>query len=173
MLQGSQNTKRAENGGPALPAVDLAHPRLGTPLFHIQGPRPHGQPWLEDPVEVWVAYYTANPSSCPKGVRREVDGRPNISDCERVGELLVSTLRSIPMIQTLVNPAKSSWRSSQNSSPTREDTKTSCGEERSASPLTLTLRRMSALQRSFPRKASLGTYQIWTALNQHTRDPPR
>ena len=172
MLQDSQNTERAENGGPALPAVDLAHPRLGTPLFHIQGPHPHGQPRLEDPVEVWVAYYTANPSSCPKGVRCEVDGRPNISDCERVRESLVSALRSIPTTQTLVNPAKNSWRSSQNSSPTQEDTKTSCGEERSASPLMLTLRRTSVLQRSFPRKASLGTYQIWTALDQHARDSP-
>ena len=45
-----------------------------------RAPVPMNNPRLEDPVEVWVAYYTANPSSCPKGVRREVDGRPNISD---------------------------------------------------------------------------------------------
>ncbi|KAI6120435.1 hypothetical protein EDD16DRAFT_1575248, partial [Pisolithus croceorrhizus] len=37
-------------------------------------------PRLEDPVEVWVAYYTANPSSCPTGVRRDAEGRPNIQD---------------------------------------------------------------------------------------------
>ncbi|KAL4075037.1 hypothetical protein V8B97DRAFT_1868164 [Scleroderma yunnanense] len=43
-------------------------------------PAPMNNPRLEDPVEVWVAYYTANPSSCPKGVRRDVDGRPNIND---------------------------------------------------------------------------------------------
>lgn len=43
-------------------------------------PMPMNNPRLEDPIEVWVAYYAANPSSCPKGVRREVDGRPNVSD---------------------------------------------------------------------------------------------
>ncbi|KAI6107920.1 hypothetical protein F5141DRAFT_1215676 [Pisolithus sp. B1] len=43
-------------------------------------PAPMNNPRLEDPVEVWVAYYTANPSSCPKGVRRDAEGRPNIQD---------------------------------------------------------------------------------------------
>lgn len=43
-------------------------------------PAPMNNPRLEDPVEVWVAYYAANPSSCPKGVRREADGRPNVND---------------------------------------------------------------------------------------------
>ncbi|KAI6042468.1 hypothetical protein EDC04DRAFT_2658247 [Pisolithus marmoratus] len=43
-------------------------------------PAPMNNPRLEDPVEVWVAYYTANPSSCPKGVRRDAEGRPNIYD---------------------------------------------------------------------------------------------
>lgn len=43
-------------------------------------PAPMNNPRLEDAVEVWVAYYTANPSSCPKGVRRDAEGRPNIYD---------------------------------------------------------------------------------------------
>ncbi|KAH7927968.1 hypothetical protein BV22DRAFT_1045049 [Leucogyrophana mollusca] len=43
-------------------------------------PAPLNNPRLEDPVEAWVAYYTANPSSCPKGIRREADGRPVLSD---------------------------------------------------------------------------------------------
>ncbi|KAH7912326.1 hypothetical protein BJ138DRAFT_805120 [Hygrophoropsis aurantiaca] len=48
-----------------------SQPKLPTPL---------NNPRLEDPVETWVAYYSANPSSCPKGIRREVDGRPVLSD---------------------------------------------------------------------------------------------
>ncbi|KAI6027766.1 hypothetical protein BKA83DRAFT_4233227, partial [Pisolithus microcarpus] len=43
-------------------------------------PVPMNNPRLEDPVEMWVAYYTANPSSCPKGVRRDAEGRPTIQD---------------------------------------------------------------------------------------------
>ncbi|KAF8428868.1 hypothetical protein L210DRAFT_3563945 [Boletus edulis BED1] len=54
---------------------DWEHPtsaaRLSAPL---------NNPRLEDPVECWVAYYAANPSSCPKGIRRDADGRPFTSD---------------------------------------------------------------------------------------------
>lgn len=37
-------------------------------------------PRLDDPVECWVAYYAANPGSCPKGIRFDVDGQPLYSD---------------------------------------------------------------------------------------------
>ena len=43
-------------------------------------PVPLNNPRLEDPVECWVAYYAANPSSCPKGIRRDADGRPFTTD---------------------------------------------------------------------------------------------
>ncbi|KAF9223616.1 hypothetical protein BS17DRAFT_704560, partial [Gyrodon lividus] len=43
-------------------------------------PAPLNNPRLEDPVECWVAYYTANPSSCPKGIRRDADGKPSTAD---------------------------------------------------------------------------------------------
>lgn len=43
-------------------------------------PAPLNNPRLEDPVECWVAYYAANPSSCPKGIRRDADGRPFTTD---------------------------------------------------------------------------------------------
>ncbi|EGN99049.1 hypothetical protein SERLA73DRAFT_181833 [Serpula lacrymans var. lacrymans S7.3] len=43
-------------------------------------PAPLNNPRLEDPPERWVEYYAANPSSCPKGIRREADGRPVLSD---------------------------------------------------------------------------------------------
>lgn len=43
-------------------------------------PAPLNNPRLEDPVESWVAYYAANPSSCPKGIRRDADGRPYTTD---------------------------------------------------------------------------------------------
>lgn len=43
-------------------------------------PAPLNNPRLEDPVESWVAYYAANPSSCPKGIRRDADGRPFTTD---------------------------------------------------------------------------------------------
>ncbi|KAF8558119.1 hypothetical protein OG21DRAFT_1504478 [Imleria badia] len=43
-------------------------------------PAPLNNPRLEDPVECWVAYYASNPSSCPKGIRRDADGRPYTTD---------------------------------------------------------------------------------------------
>lgn len=43
-------------------------------------PVPLNNPRLEDPVDCWVAYYAANPSSCPKGIRRDADGRPFTTD---------------------------------------------------------------------------------------------
>lgn len=41
---------------------------------------PLNNPRLEDPVDLWVAYYAANPSSCPKGIRRDADGKPFTTD---------------------------------------------------------------------------------------------
>jgi hypothetical protein len=43
-------------------------------------PAPLNNPRLEDSVESWVAYYASNPSSCPKGIRRDADGRPFTTD---------------------------------------------------------------------------------------------
>ncbi|KAN0093135.1 hypothetical protein V8E55_003919 [Tylopilus felleus] len=43
-------------------------------------PAPLNNPRLEDPVECWVAYYAANPSSCPKGIRHDADGKPFTTD---------------------------------------------------------------------------------------------
>ncbi|KAF9243544.1 hypothetical protein BU15DRAFT_42979 [Melanogaster broomeanus] len=56
-------------------------------------PAPLNNPRLEDPVECWVAYYTANPSSCPKGIRRDVDGRPFTSDMR--ASRMVARLRPV------------------------------------------------------------------------------
>jgi len=37
-------------------------------------------PLHDDPPEAWVAYYTAFPASCPLGVRRDIDGKPRLTD---------------------------------------------------------------------------------------------
>lgn len=41
---------------------------------------PPTNPLYDDPPEVWVAYYTAFPASCPLGVRRDIDGKPRLCD---------------------------------------------------------------------------------------------
>lgn len=41
---------------------------------------PLNNPRLDDPVECWVAYYAANPGSCPKGIRFDAGGQPFFSD---------------------------------------------------------------------------------------------
>ncbi|OJA07866.1 hypothetical protein AZE42_08262 [Rhizopogon vesiculosus] len=56
-------------------------------------PLPLNNPRLEDPVECWVSYYAANPSSCPKGIRREADGRPVVSDMK--ASRMVARLRPL------------------------------------------------------------------------------
>ncbi|KAJ8590459.1 hypothetical protein M405DRAFT_736748 [Rhizopogon salebrosus TDB-379] len=60
-------------------------------------PPPLNNPRLEDPVECWVSYYAANPSSCPKGIRREADGRPVVSD--------MKASRMVARLRPLVNPS--------------------------------------------------------------------
>ncbi|KAG9315163.1 hypothetical protein JVU11DRAFT_4288 [Chiua virens] len=56
-------------------------------------PPPLNNPRLEDPVEAWVAYYAANPSSCPKGIRRDADGRPYTTDMR--ASRMVARLRPV------------------------------------------------------------------------------
>lgn len=54
-----------------------------TPNWELRSSIPKGPvniPRLEDPVESWIAYYAANPSSCPKGIRHDTDGRPFTTD---------------------------------------------------------------------------------------------
>ncbi|KAG1723367.1 uncharacterized protein EDB91DRAFT_1173087 [Suillus paluster] len=63
-------------------------PKLSAPL---------NNPRLEDPVECWVSYYTANPSSCPKGIRREADGRPVVCD--------MKASRTVARLRPLVHPS--------------------------------------------------------------------
>jgi hypothetical protein len=41
---------------------------------------PPTNPLYDDPPEAWVAYYTAFPASCPLGVRRDIDGKPRLTD---------------------------------------------------------------------------------------------
>jgi len=60
-------------------------------------PPPLNNPRLEDPVECWVSYYAANPSSCPKGIRHEADGRPVVSD--------MKASRMVARLRPLVNPS--------------------------------------------------------------------
>ncbi|KAG2353841.1 hypothetical protein BDR07DRAFT_1431813 [Suillus spraguei] len=60
-------------------------------------PAPLNNPRLEDPVECWVSYYAANPSSCPKGIRRESDGRPVLSD--------MKASRTVARLRPMVNPS--------------------------------------------------------------------
>ncbi|KAG0697365.1 hypothetical protein DFH29DRAFT_946517 [Suillus ampliporus] len=60
-------------------------------------PAPLNNPRLEDPVECWVSYYAANPSSCPKGIRREADGRPVVSD--------MKASRTVARLRPLVHPS--------------------------------------------------------------------
>lgn len=71
---------------------DWEHPSLLPKL-----PAPLNNPRLEDPVESWVSYYTANPSSCPKGIRREPDGRPVVSD--------MKASRTVARLRPLVHPS--------------------------------------------------------------------
>ncbi|KIJ66815.1 hypothetical protein HYDPIDRAFT_26236 [Hydnomerulius pinastri MD-312] len=59
-------------------------------------PAPLNNPRLEDPVECWVAYYTANPSSCPKGIRRDADGRPFTTD--------MKASRTVARLRPVVHP---------------------------------------------------------------------
>ncbi|KAH7884558.1 hypothetical protein F5I97DRAFT_1937973 [Phlebopus sp. FC_14] len=59
-------------------------------------PIPMNNPRLEDPVECWVAYYTANPSSCPKGIRRDTDGRPFMTD--------MRASRTVARLRPVVHP---------------------------------------------------------------------
>ena len=67
---------------------DWEHPSSAPKL-----PAPLNNPRLEDPVECWVAYYAANPSSCPKGIRRDVDGRPFTTDMR--ASRMVARLRPV------------------------------------------------------------------------------
>jgi len=71
---------------------DWEHPTSGPKL-----PPPLNNPRLEDPVECWVSYYAANPSSCPKGIRREPDGRPVVSD--------MKASRMVARLRPVVNPS--------------------------------------------------------------------
>jgi hypothetical protein len=43
-------------------------------------PAPKTNPRLEDPVQSWVEYLTEHQTSWPRGVRRDEQGRPNVSD---------------------------------------------------------------------------------------------
>lgn len=60
-------------------------------------PAPLNNPRLEDPVECWVSYYAANPSSCPKGIRHEPDGRPVLSD--------MKASRTVARLRPIVHPS--------------------------------------------------------------------
>jgi hypothetical protein len=47
-------------------------------------------PRLDDPIEVWAAYLSENQASWPRGVRRDHQGNPNISDL-RASRLIART----------------------------------------------------------------------------------
>ncbi|KIK96572.1 hypothetical protein PAXRUDRAFT_138174 [Paxillus rubicundulus Ve08.2h10] len=76
---------------------DWEHPTSASKL-----PAPLNNPRLEDPVECWVAYYTANPSSCPKGIRHDADGRPFTTD--------MRASRTVARLRPVVHPSDTESR---------------------------------------------------------------
>nr|GAT51078.1 predicted protein [Mycena chlorophos] len=68
----------------SLPSTQPPPPLLLGPNHSVAPNRavapPPTNPRLDDPTEVWHAYLTLNPSSWPRGVRREPDGSPHFDD---------------------------------------------------------------------------------------------
>lgn len=57
---------------------------------------PPTNPQRDDPPEIWVAYYAVFPNSWPLGVRRDIDGKPRLSDMR--ASRIVARLRPEMMI---------------------------------------------------------------------------